>query len=134
MKKVMVFGTFDILHPGHEHMLKEAKQYGDYLVAVVARDATVLEVKHRKAYADENTRVKNLEALGLADKVVIGGTADKYAVIDVEKPNVIALGYDQKFFVDDLEDAVDDNVQIVRLTPFMPNLYKSSKLRPDAKV
>ena len=41
MKKVMVFGTFDIIHPGHIHLLKEAKEYGDFLIAVIGRDATV---------------------------------------------------------------------------------------------
>lgn len=127
----MVFGTFDLLHPGHEHMLREAKAYGDYLVAIVARDSTVLQIKKRKAYCDEQTRLVNLQKLGIADKVRLGSEGNKYDVIHEEKPNVIALGYDQKFFVDDLEDAMDDDVQIVRLTPFLPAIYKSSKLRTD---
>ena len=43
MKKVMTFGSFDVLHKGHEHYLKEAKSYGDYLIVVVARDENILK-------------------------------------------------------------------------------------------
>ena len=44
-KKVMVFGTFDIFHKGHENFLKQAKKLGDCLTVVVARDETVLKFK-----------------------------------------------------------------------------------------
>jgi len=43
--KVLAFGTFDILHPGHEFYLKEAKKHGDILDVVVARDSTVEKIK-----------------------------------------------------------------------------------------
>ena len=65
-KKVMVFGTFDIFHPGHEHMLKEAKEYGDELIVVVARDANVKKVKGRLPMHDENQRVFQIEKLKIA--------------------------------------------------------------------
>ncbi len=129
MKKVIVFGTFDILHPGHEHMLKEAKEYGDYLVVVVARNTTVCAVKGRDPIYNEDERLKNLVDLGIADKVRLGCIGDKYQVIAEENPDIIALGYDQREFVDNLEKAVDDHVQIVRLAPFQPEINKSSKLR-----
>lgn len=45
MKKVMTFGTFDVFHPGHLYYLREAKKLGNYLVTVVARDETVLNIK-----------------------------------------------------------------------------------------
>ena len=128
MKKVMVLGTFDLLHPGHVHMLKEAKQYGDHLVVVVSRDQTVWEVKAHKPRHNETVRLQNLEQLGIADTVRLGHLDDKHQVIREEKPDVIALGYDQKFFIDTLEDALEDHVQIVRLSPYRPEVYKSSKL------
>jgi len=128
MKKVIVFGTFDILHPGHVHLLKEAKEYGDYLVAVVARDSTVCEVKGKEPKFSEEIRIANLNKLNIADKVVLGCIDDRYRVIAEEKPDIIALGYDQKVFVDKLASIIDDNVQIVRIAPYMPDLYKSSKL------
>ncbi|MBU0625913.1 adenylyltransferase/cytidyltransferase family protein [Patescibacteria group bacterium] len=44
-KKVMLFGTFDILHPGHEYVFSQAKNYGDCVMVVLARDVTVKKVK-----------------------------------------------------------------------------------------
>ena len=72
MVKVMAFGTFDILHAGHIHMLREAKAYGDFLVVVVARDVTVLAVKHHSPKNSEEERLKNLQNLNIADKVMPG--------------------------------------------------------------
>lgn len=131
MHKVIVFGTFDILHPGHLHLFKEARQYGDFLVVVVARDTTVCEVKGRKPQNNEDVRLKNVSDLNLADKVRLGCLGDKYQAISEEKPDVIALGYDQRAFVDKLEDVIEDYVQIVRLNPYFPEKYKSSLLRQD---
>ena len=54
MKKVIAFGSFDILHKGHEAYLKEAKSYGDYLVVVVARDENILKFKGKNPRNDEN--------------------------------------------------------------------------------
>ena len=141
MKKVLAFGTFDILHPGHTYMLKAAKKLGDHLTVIVARDATVYKIKGEKALFNEKTRLKNLARLNIADKVRLGCLGNKYKVITDEKPNVIALGYDQKIFVDDLKNVVDHRhseatphgggkkIQIVRLKSYKPEIYKSSKLR-----
>ncbi|HEY4500387.1 MAG TPA: adenylyltransferase/cytidyltransferase family protein, partial [Candidatus Paceibacterota bacterium] len=49
MKRVMVFGTFDILHPGHLYFLRAAKKLGDYLIVSLARDVNVRKIKGRKA-------------------------------------------------------------------------------------
>lgn len=130
MKKVIVFGTFDIIHPGHIHLLKEAKEYGDYLIVVISRDNIACEVKGKLPKNGENTRLANVEKLGLADKVRLGCLGEnRYQAIAEEKPDVVALGYDQKAFVDNLADAVEEYVQIVRLTPYMPEIFKSSILR-----
>lgn len=129
MKKVIVFGTFDIIHPGHIHMLKEAKEYGDYLIVVIARDPIVCQVKGKLPTYDEKTRLENVQKLGIADRVRLGCLGEnKYQAIAEEQPDIVALGYDQKAFVDDLAEAVDEHVQIVRLQPYLPKIYKSSKL------
>lgn len=130
-KKVLAFGTFDILHPGHERMLKAAKKLGDHLTVIIARDSTVCSVKGKKALFNEKTRLKNLKQLNIADKVRLGCIGDKYKVITDEIPDVIALGYDQKFFVDDLKNVLDKNTKIVRLKPYKPEIYKSSKIRVE---
>lgn len=129
MKKVIAFGTFDLVHPGHVHMLKEAKSYGDYLVVIIARDETVLKVKKHLPLHGENTRLEHVQNLGIADTVRLGNLGDKFAVIDEEKPDIVALGYDQKVPIDKLSAAVEDHVKIVRLSPFKPETYKSSKLK-----
>lgn len=129
MKKVLVFGTFDILHLGHAHFLKKAKKYGDHLTVVVARDATVRKIKGQKAIFCENSRLNNLKKLNIANKVRLGNLGDKYKVITDEKPDVIALGYDQKIFVDNIQKIVKENTQIARVKAYKPQIYKSSKLR-----
>ena len=129
MKKVIVFGTFDIIHPGHIHMLKEAKEYGDNLVVIIARDTTVCEIKKVPSLNSENVRLENIKKLNIADKVRLGCLDDKYQSIKEEQPDIVALGYDQKAFVDNLSDAIPKNCRIVRLVPFKPDVYKSSKLK-----
>lgn len=133
MKKVLAFGTFDILHPGHKHALKEAKKHGDSLTVIVARDATVCHVKGQEAVFNETERVKNLQKLKIADKVRLGCLDNKYQVVDDENPDIIALGYDQTFFTDKLNDVVKKHVKIVRLAPYKPEIYKSSLLRRKLK-
>lgn len=132
MKKVMVFGTFDIVHPGHHHFLKEAKEYGDHLIVVVARDINVNKLKKHQPVYSEDERLEAVQKLGIADKVILGSETDPFTRIKEEKPHVIALGYDQKFYIDELEDNIDDDVIIVRLSPHYPDIYKSSIIKTKA--
>lgn len=130
---VMVFGTFDIFHPGHRSFLIQAKKKGDYLIAVVARDKTVKETKKQETRNKEEVRLRVVKKSGLADKVVLGGFKDKYAVIKKYQPDVICLGYDQKYFIKELgrklEEFKLEKTKILRLKSYKPEIYKSSKLR-----
>lgn len=129
----MVFGTFDIFHRGHENFLIQARRKGDFVVAVVARDETVLNVKKQETVNNEQERMKVLENSRLADEVVLGSLRDKYLVIKKYEPDVICLGYDQEFFTEDLSKKIKkfnlDKTVIMRLKSYYPNKYKSSKLR-----
>ena len=107
-KIVMVFGTFDVFHAGHEDFLNQAKTLGDYLIVVVARDATVKNVKGEYPEGNEKKRANAIRETELADKVVIGYNDDKYRVIKKYKPNVIALGYDQFVFTYKLNKMIID--------------------------
>jgi len=130
--QVMIFGTFDIVHAGHLHMFKEAKKYGDCLSVVVARDINVEKIKGLGALHNEEERLDFLKNIKLIDQVVLGDKSDAYKVIKELKPGVIALGYDQKVYVDNLEQAIVDfglNTRIVRLTPYQENRLKSNKIR-----
>lgn len=128
----MAFGTFDILHAGHEHYLNQAKQLGDYLIVVVARDQTVRSVKGESPTNSEKERLNNLKKTGWADKIILGNLHDKHAVILKHKPAILALGYDQFVFTQKLGKTLIDaglNTEIIRMMPYHPQVYKSSILR-----
>lgn len=131
-KKVILFGTFDIIHKGHLNLFWQARKLGNYLIAVVARDKTVQEVKGRSPRHNEKERVKLIRASGLAEKVVLGNLKNKYAVIKKYQPGIIALGYDQKFLVDNLKKKLKEfkliKTKIVRLKAYKPKIYKTSKI------
>ena len=132
MKKVMCFGTFDILHEGHRFYFAEAKKLGDSLVVVVARDQTVVEVKKQQPLNSEYERVKNMQQLNIADKVILGNPGDKLKVVVDEKPDIICFGYDQTFFTDKIKERLQQrglNVEVVRLPAYKPEIYKSSLIK-----
>ena len=91
MKTVLIGGKFNHIHPGHIWLLKKAKKLGK-LVVVIAHDS-----HNKREYAlSAKQRKKNLEALKIADKVVIGSPTSFFGVVKRYKPYVIVLGYDQK--------------------------------------
>ncbi|MFH1445467.1 MAG: adenylyltransferase/cytidyltransferase family protein [Nanoarchaeota archaeon] len=95
MKKVIVGGVFNVVHPGHLWFLKKAKSFGNYLIVVVAHDKTVLKNKKYLLFPAKD-RKKVLEALDFVDKAVIGDKDDMFKIVKKENPSVIVLGYDQK--------------------------------------
>ena len=130
-KKVMVFGTFDIFHKGHENFLQQARNHGDFLRVVMARDITVSKIKGYAPKYSEQERMNIIKKSALADEVVLGSLNDKYKVIRDYRPDIICLGYDQKFFIDDLRKELDksglNKTKIIKLNPYNPGIYKSSK-------
>jgi len=129
---VLCFGTFDVLHPGHIYFLQKAKEQGDNLVAVVARDSTIKEVKKIIPKYTENQRVEHIRDLKIADKVILGYETDKYEIVEEINPDIIALGYDQEAFAKNLKEEMEKrgmNPKIVRIGPYKEHQYKSSKLR-----
>jgi FAD synthetase len=94
MVRVMATGVFDLLHPGHLFFLTEAKKLGDELVVVVARDQTARRLKG-EPYVPEHLRREMVEALKPVDRAVLGSTTDIYETVVREKPDIIALGYNQ---------------------------------------
>lgn len=138
MKKIMVFGTFDIFHPGHRSFLKQAKKFGDYLIVVAARDKTVAIIKKQEPINKEAIRVKIIKDSQLADKVILGGIGNKYAIIKKHRPDIICLGYDQKYFIDGLKEELErvnlKKTKIIRLKPYKPEIYKTSKLKRFLEV
>ena len=70
MKRVITYGTFDLLHYGHINILRRAKALGDYLVVVVSTDEFNWNEKQKKCYFSYEERKSMLEAIRYVDLVV----------------------------------------------------------------
>ncbi len=133
----MAFGTFDGLHEGHLDLFKQAKALAkdSVLIVSVARDAAVERIKGRRPRASENDRLGRVRACPLVDEGMLGDSDGYMTHITSVCPDVIALGYDQHGeYVDTLENdlrAAGLSTKIMRMSAFMPEVYKSSKLAQD---
>jgi cytidyltransferase-like protein len=134
IKVVLVGGVFDLIHPGHIHTLKAAKEAGDVLVVIIARTATAQKIKKdRKIYHDEGLRKELVSSLSFVDLVLIGREGTLYDTVEYVKPDVIALGYDQAHSEKDVAENCKKrnlNVQVVRLSTPIPG-SKSSKIKEE---
>jgi FAD synthetase len=124
--RVMVFGTFDDLHPGHRYLLSEAQKRG-LLHVIVARDSNVMRIKGRAPLQTEDVRMQNIQDHFIDAKVMLGHESDFFARIREVKPDLILLGYDQKLPPGVTEESL--GVPIERLDAFEPHIHKSSLRR-----
>ena len=109
IKRVMVFGVFDRLHPGHLDFLRQAREHGDELIAVVARDAMVMELKNRMPVHSEGERMRMVGKVPEVTLAVLGDeVTGSYGVIVAHQPDVICVGYDQQGLADDLQRWIRD--------------------------
>lgn len=132
----MVFGTFDILHRGHIYFLKEAKKLGNKLVAVVARDENVTRLKGKSPLYNYKHRINQIKKTHIADKIILGDLVDIFKCIKVEKPDIIALGYDQKYFIFELKQFIknsEEKIKIIKIGSYYPLRYKSSIIKNKIK-
>ncbi len=128
MKRVLVFGTFDILHPGHIYFLRQAKKYGDFLIVSLAREKYIKKIKGRRPRHSEIERKRLLESLKFVDKVVLGSKRDYLKHILRQKPDVIALGYDQEAFTESLKEKLAVKglkVKVVRIKSYKSIIYQT---------
>ncbi|MCG1028154.1 glycerol-3-phosphate cytidylyltransferase [Virgibacillus halodenitrificans] len=96
MKKVITYGTFDIIHTGHINLLQRAKEYGDYLIVALSSDA-FNAMKGKKSYYTFEQRKAILEAVRYVDQVIPENTWEQKAE-DVQKyaVDVFVMGDDWK--------------------------------------
>ncbi|CAB50222.1 adenylyltransferase/cytidyltransferase family protein [Pyrococcus abyssi] len=127
--RVVVGGVFDILHVGHIHFLKMAKELGDELIVIVAHDETVKKRKGRPPINPAEDRAEVLRAIRYVDDVVIGEPGEiSLELIKKLKPDVIALGPDQDFDCRTLKEklrSIGLKVEVIRL----PYLYKEDRAK-----
>ena len=128
----MIFGSFDVVHPGHLYFIKKAKTFGDKLFVVVARDSTIEKIKGKKPKYSEKERKEHIQELRSVDKAILGNKEDPYKIIEEIKPGAICLGYDQNSFSKNLKQELEKRnvkAEIRRLGSYKEHIYKSSKLR-----
>lgn len=130
---VLVFGTFDVLHPGHRDLFAQAAKLGT-VTAVVARDASVKKIKGFLPHHSERSRLARVSADPAVSRALLGDRDDFLKPVQKIQPGIIALGYDQRTFrTPELRTklkAAGLTPKIVRLRAHHPKKYKSSKLRP----
>ena len=70
MKKVITYGTFDLLHYGHVNLLQRAKELGDYLIVAISTDEFNWNMKQKKCYFSYEERKRLVEAIRYVDLVI----------------------------------------------------------------
>jgi FAD synthetase len=128
--RVMATGVFDILHTGHLYFLHQARDLGDELVVVVARDVTAKKRK-REPIVPEHLRLEMVRGLKPVDMAFLGGTEDYYRIVEVLKPDIIALGYDQDHNADKIKDELKRRglkVEVMRLPVLKHDLMATRRI------
>lgn len=128
--KVLVFGTFDEIHKGHTFFLKEASKLGDLYISI-ATDIVTKILKGHLPVHDEKKRQIEVEKLEIAKEVLIGETEiHSWKTIKMIKPDIVALGYDQKKIKDSLPLLAKElGFKIKIIKSLGPKKYHSSILR-----
>lgn len=137
MTKVLASGVFDLLHYGHIRFLEEAKRLGGpdaRLVVIVATDETVRKNKGRDPVIPENQRRALVESLKVVDEAILGyKDMDLESVLDRTKPDIVAVGHDQKEIMEQvltLKDRKGLRLRVVQVGRFgEEDLNSSSKIR-----
>lgn len=94
MRRVMTYGTYDLLHYGHIRLLQRARQLGDYLIVAISTDE-FNRIKNKKAYHDFETRKEMLEAIRYVDLVIPEYDWDqKTNDVKEYKVDVVVMGSD----------------------------------------
>ena len=127
MKRVITYGTFDLLHYGHINLLRRAKSLGDYLVVGLSTDEFNNKEKNKECYFDYENRKSLLDAVKYIDLVIPEETWEQ-KVSDIQKYNVdvFVIGDDWNGKFDYLKDS---GVEVV----YLPRTEEisTSKIKED---
>ena len=130
-KTVLVFGTFDLLHPGHLAFLAAASKHGE-VTAVITPDAKVKNEKGGTPHFNARNRMQMVAALKPVSKAVIGDKGRKWTAIERLAPDIICVGHDQNAdhpkFLAQLA-SLKKKPKIVILRAYQPRRYSSSKVK-----
>ena len=114
MKRIITYGTFDLLHYGHINLLKRAKALGDYLIVALSTDEFNLKEKGKKCYFTYEQRKSLLESIRYVDLVIPENKWEQKRT-DVHEYHIdtFVIGDDWKGKFDFLED---EGTEVVYLT------------------
>jgi len=94
MKRILTYGTYDLLHYGHIELLRRARALGDYLIVAVSTDE-FNDLKGKKSYHNYETRKKMLEAIRYVDLVIPENNWEqKQSDVETYKVDVVVMGSD----------------------------------------
>ena len=91
MKKVITYGTFDLLHYGHQRLLERAKQLGDYLVVGITSDDYDKTRGKINVQQSLSERIAAVRKTGLADKIIVGVLYLSFITLYAEKPSILGI-------------------------------------------
>ena len=114
MKRIITYGTFDLLHYGHINLLKRAKALGDYLIVVLSTDEFNWNMKNKKCYFSYEERKILLESVRYVDLVIPESNWEQKKN-DVHKYHIdtFVMGDDWKGKFDYLKD---EGVEVIYLS------------------
>lgn len=129
MKKVITYGTFDLLHYGHINLLRRAKEQGDYLIVALSTDEFNWKEKGKKCYFTYDQRKKLLEAIRYVDLVIPENSWEQKAS-DVKefKVDTFVMGDDWEGKFDFLKELCE-----VIYLPRTPEI-STTQIKADLKV
>ena len=132
MKRVITYGTFDLLHYGHINLLKRAKEYGDYLIVALSTDEFNWDEKRKKCYFTYEQRKKLLEDVRYVDLVIPEENWEQ-KILDVKKYDVdtFVIGNDWEGKFDFLKDLC--NVVYLPRTPEISSTQIKEELKKKGK-
>ncbi len=106
---VFLAGSFDLLHPGHIDLLEFAAGLGKVHV-VIARDETIRREKKKEPILDEKSRLRVMSAIRYVYNARLGDPHDKIKSVEEISPDIIVLGPDQPFKLDELATIVEKRI------------------------
>ncbi|WP_099044608.1 glycerol-3-phosphate cytidylyltransferase [Leuconostoc citreum] len=118
MKRVITYGTFDMLHYGHINLLKRAKSLGDYLVVALSTDEFNWESKSKKTYFSYEKRKQLLESIRYVDLVIPEKSWNqKISDMSLYQIDTFVIGDDWKGQFDFIADETNTEVTYLTRTP-----------------
>lgn len=127
MKRVITYGTYDLLHYGHINLLQRAKALGDYLIVALSTDEFNWNMKQKKCYFSYEERKKMLEALRAVDLVIPEENWEqKRSDVKLYQVDTFVMGDDWKGKFDFLEE---EGIEVVYL-PRTPEI-STTQIKSD---